>query len=36
MHFVFVHGAYHGAWCWDALAGVLDHVASTSIETAHG
>jgi pimeloyl-ACP methyl ester carboxylesterase len=19
MHFVLVHGAYHGAWCWDAL-----------------
>lgn len=19
MHFAFVHGAYHGAWCWDAL-----------------
>src|SRR6267378_2655302 len=19
MHFVLVHGAYHGAWCWDEL-----------------
>jgi hypothetical protein len=19
MHFVLVHGAYHGAWCWDGL-----------------
>jgi pimeloyl-ACP methyl ester carboxylesterase len=24
MHFVLVHGAYHGAWCWDALRGELD------------
>ena len=24
MHFVLVHGAYHGAWCWDALRTELD------------
>jgi pimeloyl-ACP methyl ester carboxylesterase len=24
MHFVLVHGAYHGAWCWDALREELD------------
>ena len=24
MHFVLVHGAYHGAWCWDALRKELD------------
>jgi len=24
MHFVLVHGAYHGAWCWDALRQELD------------
>jgi pimeloyl-ACP methyl ester carboxylesterase len=24
MHFVLVHGAYHGAWCWDALRKVLE------------
>ncbi len=23
MHFVLVHGAYHGAWCWDALRAEL-------------
>lgn len=24
MHFVLVHGAYHGAWCWDGLRGELE------------
>jgi Alpha/beta hydrolase family len=24
MHFMLVHGAYHGAWCWDALRKALD------------
>jgi pimeloyl-ACP methyl ester carboxylesterase len=24
MHFVLVHGAYHGAWCWDRLRGELE------------
>ena len=24
MHFVLVHGAYHGAWCWDALRQELE------------
>jgi pimeloyl-ACP methyl ester carboxylesterase len=24
MHFVLVHGAFHGAWCWDALRKELD------------
>lgn len=23
MHFVLVHGAYHGAWCWDPLRAEL-------------
>ncbi len=25
MHFVLVHGAYHGAWCWDQLRAELEH-----------
>src|SRR5260370_38629332 len=24
MHFVLVHGAYHGAWCWDDLRAELE------------
>ncbi len=24
MHFAFVHGAYHGAWCWDLLRRELE------------
>src|SRR5258708_32658326 len=24
MHFVLVHGAYHGAWCWDELRADLE------------
>jgi pimeloyl-ACP methyl ester carboxylesterase len=24
MHFALVHGAYHGAWCWDDLRGELE------------
>ena len=24
MHFVLVHGAYHGAWCWDDVRGELE------------
>jgi pimeloyl-ACP methyl ester carboxylesterase len=24
MHFALVHGAYHGAWCWDALRHELE------------
>jgi hypothetical protein len=24
MHFVLVHGAYHGAWCWDPLRAELE------------
>jgi pimeloyl-ACP methyl ester carboxylesterase len=24
MHFVLVHGAFHGAWCWDAVRKELD------------
>ena len=24
MHFVLVHGAYHGAWCWDMLRTELE------------
>ena len=26
MHFVLVHGAYHGAWCWDHLAPELEQL----------
>ncbi len=25
MHFALVHGAYHGAWCWDLLRRELEH-----------
>jgi pimeloyl-ACP methyl ester carboxylesterase len=25
MHFALVHGAYHGAWCWDDLRRELEH-----------
>lgn len=25
MHFALVHGAYHGAWCWDLLRKELEH-----------
>jgi pimeloyl-ACP methyl ester carboxylesterase len=30
MHFVLVHGAYHGAWCWDALRKELDSAGHSS------
>jgi hypothetical protein len=34
MHFVLVHGAYHGAWCWDALRDELERGghASTAVD----
>src|SRR5258708_34045724 len=34
MHFVLVHGAYHGAWCWDALRAELERGghASTAVD----
>lgn len=34
MHFVLVHGAYHGAWCWDDLRAELERGghASTAVE----
>lgn len=28
---VLVHGAWHGAWCWDAVVSVLDAVGIPSI-----
>jgi pimeloyl-ACP methyl ester carboxylesterase len=30
MHFVLVHGAYHGAWCWDELRTELERGGHTS------
>lgn len=30
MHFVLVHGAYHGAWCWDPLRAELELAGHTS------
>jgi pimeloyl-ACP methyl ester carboxylesterase len=30
MHFALVHGAYHGAWCWDRLRRELEHDGHTS------
>jgi pimeloyl-ACP methyl ester carboxylesterase len=30
MHFVLVHGAYHGAWCWDPLRKEFDRAGHTS------
>lgn len=30
MHFVLVHGAYHGAWCWDKLRKELHAAGHTS------
>ncbi len=30
MHFVLVHGAYHGAWCWDLLRAELEHDGHTT------
>ena len=30
MHFVLVHGAYHGAWCWDALRKELRRLGHSS------
>jgi pimeloyl-ACP methyl ester carboxylesterase len=30
MHFVLVHGAFHGAWCWDALRTELHAAGRTS------
>ena len=34
MHFVLVHGAYHGAWCWDEIRAELDRGghASTAVD----
>jgi Alpha/beta hydrolase family len=34
MHFVLVHGAYHGAWCWDQLRAELERGghSSTAVE----
>lgn len=34
MHFVLVHGAYHGAWCWDPLRAELERGghASTAVD----
>ncbi|HYT12045.1 MAG TPA: alpha/beta fold hydrolase, partial [Candidatus Nitrosopolaris sp.] len=34
MHFVLVHGAYHGAWCWDELRTELERGghSSTAVE----
>lgn len=34
MHFALVHGAYHGAWCWDALRQELerDGHATTAVD----
>ncbi len=34
MHFVLVHGAYHGAWCWDELRAELERGghASTAVD----
>jgi len=34
MHFVLVHGAYHGAWCWDELRAELERggYASTAVD----
>ncbi len=34
MHFVLVHGAYHGAWCWDQLRAELERGghASTAVD----
>ena len=30
MHFVLVHGAYHGAWCWDLLRRELEGAGHTT------
>jgi pimeloyl-ACP methyl ester carboxylesterase len=30
MHFALVHGAYHGAWCWDRLRDELDRDGHTT------
>lgn len=30
MHFVLVHGAFHGAWCWDALRKELETAGHTT------
>jgi pimeloyl-ACP methyl ester carboxylesterase len=30
MHFVLVHGAYHGSWCWDQLRAELERGGHTS------
>jgi pimeloyl-ACP methyl ester carboxylesterase len=30
MHFVLVHGAYHGAWCWDLLRRELEGTGHTT------
>jgi len=30
MHFVLVHGAFHGAWCWDAVRKELDEAGHTT------
>jgi pimeloyl-ACP methyl ester carboxylesterase len=30
MHFALVHGAYHGAWCWDPLRAELERAGHTT------
>src|ERR1700730_16180869 len=30
MHFALVHGAYHGAWCWDQVRQELEHDGHTT------
>jgi hypothetical protein len=30
MHLALVHGAYHGAWCWDSLRAELEHDGHTT------
>lgn len=29
MHFLLVHGAWHGAWCWNRLTAALEHAGAT-------
>ena len=38
-HFTLVHGAWHGAWCWDALSKILKargHTVSCITQTGLG
>lgn len=38
-HYVFVHGAWHGAWCWSNLASLLEasgHTVTVLDSPAHG